>query len=87
MREEKRKLRALLDQNFPLPKVVLIKDEFGNEQEYEVIEETESELRQSTISLRPISVSKEPDEMFLQTTEYYEEVIEESEEEENSQRK
>lgn len=31
MREEKRKLRALLDQNFPLPKVVLIKDEFGNE--------------------------------------------------------
>jgi hypothetical protein len=44
MREEKRKLRALLDQNFPLPKVILIKDEFGNEQEYEVIEETESAL-------------------------------------------
>ncbi len=86
MREEKRKLRALLDQNFPLPKVILIKDEFGNEQEYEVIEETESALSQTSVSLKPISVNKEPDEMFVQTTEYYEEVIEESEEEETDRR-
>lgn len=69
-KEELKKLRQLLKQNKEIPKVIIIQDGQGNDVEYEVIEESESGL-----SLRQATSQNG------ESVEYYEEVIEESEEE------
>lgn len=64
--------------------MVIIKNEQGVELEYEVVEESEDgESGKSSISLR--AVSKRDQQLAEDSVEYYEEVIEESEEETESQ--
>lgn len=64
--------------------MVIIKNEQGVELEYEVVEESEDgESGASSISLR--AVSKRDQQLAEDSVEYYEEVIEESEEETESQ--
>lgn len=64
--------------------MVIIKNEQGVELEYEVVEESEDgESGTSSISLR--AVSKRDQHLAEDSVEYYEEVIEESEEETESQ--
>ena len=73
----------LLRQNQEIPKVIIIKDEQGKELEYEVIEESEDgESGASSISLR--AISKRDEKLAEESVEYYEEIIEESEEETES---
>ena len=63
--------------------MVIIKDAQGTEFEYEVIEESEDgESGPSSLSLREIS--RHQNDLEEESAEYYEEVIEESEEETNS---
>lgn len=64
--------------------MVIIKNEQGVELEYEVVEESgDGESGTSSISLR--AVSKRDQQLAEDSVEYYEEVIEESEEETESQ--
>lgn len=96
----------MVEKNQPIPKVIIIKDEQGLDQEYEVLEESEeeessqdlrgidlsqfrpSESPHSNINLRPLSSAKgqikiatAQDNIEEESYEYYEECIEESEEE------
>lgn len=64
--------------------MVIIKNEKGVELEYEVVEESEDgESGASSISLRALSKREHP--LAEESAEYYEEIIEESEEETESQ--
>lgn len=64
--------------------MVIIKNEKGVELEYEVVEESEDgESGVSSISLR--ALSKREQHLAEESAEYYEEIIEESEEETESQ--
>ena len=110
--DEMSKLRQIVESQQKIPKIIIIKDEYGVEQEYEVLEESEEEKsidlsvsrKEGQMSLRVVKRgphSRETDQSFTddegrhhkrverifiegnaeESVEYYEEVIEESEEE------
>ena len=82
-RQELKKLRQLLRQNKQIPKVIIIQDRNGNEIEYEVLEESEQSIGHSSQSSR---IGLRQSQSGVETSvEYFEEVIEESEEEPDSQ--
>jgi len=95
-RQELEKLRNLVENNQPIPKIIVIKDENGVEQEYEVLEESEEEDSNLSLRLREsrgsdsgsrrsgVKIKKNGLDTD-QSIEYYEEIIEESEEESDSQ--
>ena len=110
--DELQKIRQIVESQQKIPKIIIIKDEYGIEQEYEVLEESEEEgsidlsvnRKEGDMSLRIKHNgphSRRTDESYTddegqhhkrmqrvviegnaeESVEYYEEVIEESEEE------